>query len=171
MNLRALGGESFFLKRFVRGCSRRICRRDIGRRRIRARHRGRGRCRTRRRIVSCWRILLIGLLIRRSSLALRIPCIGRLRGVRCRSRARVRANRLPADHQLHSPIFLPSLCRRVGCDRIVLPESLRYHVVELHTLAGQVIANRSRALFRQLLVVLIASNAVGVTVHFKMQVG
>src|SRR5215208_6373225 len=76
-------------------------------------------------------------------------------------RRRIDPDRIARDDQLDAPVLLPAGGRIVGRDRLRFPEADRGHHIRRDTLRGEIVTDRAGALFGELLVVLVASDAVG----------
>src|SRR5437762_2275588 len=102
------------------------------------------------------------------------PGRGRLRvGTRADRvhRADLAADYVAGNHQFYAAIELAAGNGLVGSNRFTLAQAASQRVVQVHAVIDQVITHGGGALFREHLVVLFRSRAVGVTFDFQAQIG
>src|SRR5689334_21631460 len=67
------------------------------------------------------------------------------------------------NHQSHPPILLPSTGRIVGSHRLRFAEAFRGDRTPRHSLRGEIFANRLAAMFGELLIIVVAADAIRMT--------
>src|SRR3954453_8615523 len=85
--------------------------------------------------------------------------------------ADLRADNIAGNHQFHAPILLAALRGVVGSHRLSFAETLGRHRGGGHTLLGQIVADRLAAMLGKLLVVVVATDAIGVTFDVELEAG
>src|SRR5271170_6909432 len=79
------------------------------------------------------------------------------------------ANDFARNNQFHPAILLAPGGRLVGRHRLSFSKTLRSYRRARHSLFGQVVTHGCAAVFRKLLVVIIAADAVGIAFHRQSQ--
>lgn len=79
-------------------------------------------------------------------------------------------NGLPADYEIHAPVHLPALPRRIRSHWLTHANAVGFNILWPDSLLHQEGSNRIRAFLRQALVELDSAYIVGMSLHVDVQV-